>query len=62
MIKGQLDQSALKGYTIVPSGATAGRMCAVNAWTTPVMKRVQYDRYPPPNMTCIYKTGIILLI
>lgn len=42
MIKCQLDQSSLKGYIIVPSGQT--RVRAVNAWTTPFGKRVQYDR------------------
>jgi hypothetical protein len=44
MIKGQLDQSSLKGYTIVPSGATLGTVGSVNAWTAPVRQRVQFDR------------------
>eukprot|EP00802_Teleaulax_amphioxeia_P010394 Tamp_10422.p1 GENE.Tamp_10422~~Tamp_10422.p1 ORF type:complete len:540 (-),score=79.06 Tamp_10422:54-1673(-) len=44
LIKARLDQSSLKGFTIVPSGATRAKMRAVNAWTTPVLKRVQFDR------------------
>ena len=43
-ITGNLDDSTLKGYIVTPAGTTAGKMGAINPWTVPKRKRIQFDR------------------
>ena len=40
----KLDPSVLKGYIIAPAGAKNETMGAVNEWTVPAAKRIQFDR------------------